>query len=194
MLLFVNDVLGLLAIAMEEKMSDGSFMVLCFYLSDVSYWKHGGEARELQCPETWCQWTSAVGSLHVQLQSASQCPSREPSAERKRTLYLQVTAKLIMAGFPKISLLISKSLLFVLEIILDWMINSDHDRSQALQSSLYLVRYKNCGFKKLLLHENFNTDHLVVINEVGNSPNTIYLFHFDIYEFSFTVNYFHPKV
>lgn len=49
-------------------------------------------------------------------------------------------------------------------------------------------------FKKLLLNENFNTGHLVVINEAGSSPNAICLFHFDIYEFSFTVNYFHPKV
>lgn len=56
-----------------------------------------------------------------------------------------------MAGFPKISPLISKALLFVLEIILDWMINSDHDRSQALQSTLYLVRYKNSGFKKIII-------------------------------------------
>lgn len=74
------------------------------------------------------------------------------------------------------------------------MINSNHDRSQALQSTLYLVGYKNSGLKKLLLNENFNTGHLVVINEVGNGPNAIYLFHFDIYEFSFTANYFHPKV
>lgn len=74
------------------------------------------------------------------------------------------------------------------------MTNRNHDRFQALQSVLYLVRYKNSGFKKLLLNENFNTGHLVVINEVGNGPTTIYLSHFDIYEFSFTVNYFHPKV
>lgn len=81
-----------------------------------------------------------------------------------------------------------------MEIILDWMINSSHDRFQALQSVLYLVRYKNSGFKKLLLNENFNTSHLVMINEVGNGPNPICLSHFDVYEFSFAVNYFHPKV
>lgn len=73
------------------------------------------------------------------------------------------------------------------------MINSHHDRSQALQSVLHLVKYKNSVFKKLL-NVNFNTGHLVVINEVGNSPNTICLSHFDIYEFSFTINYFHLKV
>lgn len=38
-------------------------------------------------------------------------------------------------------------MLFILEIILDWMINSNHDRFQALQSTLYLVRYKNSGLK-----------------------------------------------
>lgn len=97
-------------------------------------------------------------------------------------------------AFQRSPLCFPKALLFALEIILDWMINSHHDRSQALQSTLYLVRYKNTAFKKLLLNENLNTGHLVVINEFGNSPNTIYLFHFDIYEFSFTVNYFHPKV
>lgn len=136
-------------------MSHRSFMVLCLCLSDVSYWKHGGEARELQCPETWGQWTSTVSSVHVQLQSASQRSAREPPAERKGALYLQVTAKLITAGFPKISLLISKALLFVLEIVLDWMINSDHDGSQALQSTLYLVRYKNSGFKKIIIKWEF---------------------------------------
>lgn len=99
-----------------------------------------------------------------------------------------------MAGFPKTSPLMSKALLlFVLEIIHDCMINSDHDRSQTLQSTLYLVRYKNSGLKNLLVNENFYTGHLVVINEVGNSPNIIYLFHFDICEFSFTVNYFHSN-
>lgn len=152
---FINNVLGLLEVITEKRMSDVPLMVLCFCLSDVSYWKHGGEARELQCPKTWGQWTSTVSSLHVQLQSASQCSAREPPEERKRTLYLQVTAKLIMAGFPKISPLISKALLFVLEIILDWMINSDHDRSQALQSTLYLVRYKNSGFKKIIIKWEF---------------------------------------
>lgn len=179
----------------EEGMFHRPFMVLRFCFLDVSHWKHGREARELQCAEAWGQWPSPVSPLHVQLQSASQRPSGEPPAERKRTLYLQVTAKLIMAGFPQTSPLISKALLlFVLEIIRDWMINSNHDRSQTLQSTLYLVRYKNSGFKNLLLNENFNTSHLVVRNEVGNSPNIIYLFHFDIYEFSFTVNYFHSKV
>ena len=34
------------------RISALSFMVLCFCLSDVSYWKHGREAGELQCPET----------------------------------------------------------------------------------------------------------------------------------------------
>lgn len=101
--LFINDARGLLGIITEEKASDGSFMVLCFCLSDVSYWKHGGEAGELQCPETWGQWTSTVSSIHVQLQSASQRPAREPPEERQGALYLQVTVKLIMAAFPKIS-------------------------------------------------------------------------------------------
>lgn len=77
-------------------------------------------------------------------------------------------------AFPKSPLWLQKALLFVLEIILDWMINRDHDRSPALQSTLYLGRYKNSGFKKLLLNENFNTGHLVVINEVGKSPNTCF--------------------
>lgn len=54
------------------------------------------------------------------------------------------------------------------------MIKSDHDRSQVLQSTLYLGRYKSGGLKKLLLNENFNTGHLGVINEVGNSPNTCF--------------------
>ena len=40
-----------------------------------------------------------------------------------------------------------KAMLFVLGIILDWMINSNHDRFQALQSTLYLVGYKNSGLK-----------------------------------------------
>lgn len=54
------------------------------------------------------------------------------------------------------------------------MIKSDRDRSQALQSTLYLGRYKNSGFKKLPFNENFNTGHLVVINEVGDSPDTCF--------------------
>lgn len=113
------------------KISALSFLVLCFCLSDVSYWKHGREAGSFSALKPEGQWTSTVCSLHVQLQSSSQRPAEEPPTGKERRY--AGNCKVNHDWHHKKSPSDFKGMLFVLEIILGWMINSSHDEFQNIK-------------------------------------------------------------
>lgn len=166
--------LGLLEIIMEEQMSEWSSWscALAFQMSAIENMAEKLESFSALKPEA-SELLQSVPSMFNFRAPPSALPENllRKGKERYTCRWPQGPWR---PAFPRSPYWLQKAPLFVLEIILDWMINHDHDRSPALQSTPYLGRYKSSGFKKLLLNENCNTGHLVVINEVGSSPNTCF--------------------